>query len=161
MAGLRRSSRSSRHGAKADLADAGPAPGALDPGPPHPGPPHPQPLLDLPFRVVEPAPAAGVSVVEVDLDRAGHRGRSHLSAQLPAHLPVQPTFAAPPEPAGPEDPAGGTEPRRRWPRRRRTSTGTRDPGVLDLPAPQGYVARRSPGKARRGWFATPRRPCRR
>jgi len=156
MAGLRRSNRSSRHGAKADLADAGPAPGALDPGPPHPGPPHPQPLLDLPFRVVEPAAAAGVSVVEVDLDRAGHRGRSHLSA----HLPVQPPFAAPPAPAGSEDPAAsGTEGRRRWPRSRRASTGTRDPGVLDLPAPQGYVARRSPGKARRGWFATPRRPC--
>ncbi len=154
MAGLRRSSRASRHGAKADLADAGPAPGALDPGPPHPGPP----LLDLPFRVVEPAPAAGVSVVEVDLDRAAHRGRSHLPAHvpahLPAHLPVQPPFAAPPAPAGPEDSAAsGTEGRRRWPRRRKTSTPAANPGVLDLPAPRGYVARRSPRKARRGWYA--------
>lgn len=129
--------RPSRHGAKADLASAGPA-GAVDDGPPRP---------DLPFRVVEPGP---LTVVELNHDKLTYTAPPRR--QRRAALPVEPPpFAAPPapKPAGVDVP----EQRRRGLRRGRGSVAVVDPGVMDLPTPQGFIVRRSGHKARRGWYA--------
>ena len=127
--------RRGRHGAKADLANAGPAAGAAPAGPPRP---------DLPFHLIEPGPltAAGAGAGQ---DPVTDHARRRWLVALPAG---RSRFAAPSSPTVGEEPAS---PRRR--RRGRGAVAVPDPGVLDLPTPQGYVVRRSARKARRGWYA--------
>ena len=135
---LRHPRRRRRHGAKADLANAGPAAGAAPAGPPRP---------DLPFHLIEPGPLTAADAGQEPVtDHAARRGMVWWRVALPAG---RSRFAAlPSSPTVGEEPAS---PRRR--RRGRGAVAVPDPGVLDLPTPQGYVVRRSARKARRGWYA--------
>jgi hypothetical protein len=128
--------RPARHGAKADLKNAAPAAAPI--GPPRPA---------LPFRVLDPTPLTAIPAVPLDPAEQEDPPAGGSTQDPP---PRRPPFAAPPAPGTPEEPE---EPRRRGRRRRTSRDPAPDPGVMDLPPPQGYVLRRSARKARRGWYA--------
>ncbi len=139
---------SARHGAKADLDNPGvvAAPGAV--------------MRDTagqwaPEQLTRPAApstspsAAGVGVGAKDTAPAGRDGEH--SEPRGGRVP----FAAPAAPAENEQdtPPELARRRRLWGRRRRGTDAGVEEGVMELPAPQGYVVRRSARRARRGGYA--------
>lgn len=143
--------RKSRHGAKFDLENAGPAE-ATDAAPVRPTLPfrvmEPGPLAVRPVQVQKPVKVARPVEVAKPVEATPRRWRR---SGMPVE-PVEPQpFAAPPASADPE--AAAAEPRRRGRRGRQETGPAVESGVMELPELQGYRVRRSARKARRGWYA--------